>query len=61
MASDSARIQHMLYAASRLRGEERDRFLSEECGGGDGAVRREVESLLAALDRAPDLLEASPV
>jgi serine/threonine protein kinase len=60
MPTDTARVQDLLDAAARLQAQDRERFLAEQCGG-DGDLRRELDSLLAALERAPDVLGAPPV
>jgi hypothetical protein len=60
MSADAAQVQDLLDTASRLRGDERDRFVSTACGK-DERLRRELESLLAALDRSGDFLEKPTV
>ena len=47
------KICDLYHSASELATAERTAFLDEACGG-DEALRREVESLLAARDRAGD-------
>ena len=59
MSSDRwQQVDRLLEAALEVEPERRAAFLDEACGG-DEALRREVESLLAAGDRAGDFL-ASP-
>jgi hypothetical protein len=52
-----SRIEEIYHAAARLPIEGRPAFLEEACGGND-ALRREVESLIEAHDRAGDFLES---
>src|SRR5262245_17766829 len=52
-------IDQLLEAAMELEPEERAGFLDEACAG-DSQLRRRVETLLAALDRAEDFMEAPP-
>jgi serine/threonine protein kinase len=51
------KICDIYYSASELAPAERPAFLDEACGG-DEALRREVESMLAARDRAGDYFAA---
>jgi hypothetical protein len=51
-------IERLYHAALELRPEDRGTYLEAACGG-DQALRREVESLLASDDRAADFLEAT--
>jgi serine/threonine protein kinase len=60
MAETTEKVQEVLAAAAKLTGDERRRYLDEVCVG-DDRVRREVESLLAALDHAPSDLETAAV
>ena len=50
------RIEEMYHAAARLPSGERLAFLEPACAG-DDALLREVQSLLAAHDRAADFME----
>jgi len=51
-------IERLYHAALELGPEDRGTYLEAACGG-DQALRREVESLLASDDRAADFLEAT--
>src|SRR5689334_12780644 len=51
-------IERLYHAALELGSEDRGTYLEAACGG-DQALRREVESLLASDDRAADFLEAT--
>jgi eukaryotic-like serine/threonine-protein kinase len=51
------KIEELYHAASDCSAGERSRFLEEACGG-DEALRREVEALLAQEGRAADFLES---
>src|SRR5689334_16247426 len=55
-AEDLPRIEELFHAAFDLAGAERDAFLARECAG-DAALRADVESLVAALESAPDFGE----
>ena len=57
-AAWSARVKELFLAASERRGEQRAGFLEEACGG-DRALRREVEGLLAHHDT--DSWDGDPV
>jgi serine/threonine-protein kinase len=48
--TDHDRMRRLFDAAVELEAEERFEYLDRQCGG-DGELRREVESLLAAHDR----------
>ena len=52
-------IDQLLDAALQRNAEERGLFLTDVCAG-DESLRREVESLLAAHNRAATFIEASP-
>ncbi|RMG54074.1 MAG: hypothetical protein D6723_05830 [Acidobacteria bacterium] len=52
-------VKELFEAALALEASERAAFLDEACGG-DEALRREVESLLASYKRTGSLLEAPP-
>ncbi|HTS62687.1 MAG TPA: hypothetical protein VMH28_11730, partial [Candidatus Acidoferrales bacterium] len=51
------RIEEIYHAAARLPGDQRAAFLEQACEGNE-TLRREVESLIEAHDRAGDFLEA---
>jgi hypothetical protein len=53
------RIKRIFESAMDLAPTHRDQFLSEACAG-DDALRREVESLLAAHEEAGDFIESPP-
>ncbi len=59
-SEDWPRVEELFHAASQLGAAERDAFLARECAG-DTALRREVESLLAALDRSGDFIETPAI
>ncbi len=54
------RIEHLYHATLEREPDRRAPFLAETCAG-DEALRWEVESLVAAHDRAGDLIEAPPI
>jgi serine/threonine protein kinase/tetratricopeptide (TPR) repeat protein/TolB-like protein len=53
------RLEELFHAARGLGAEERGAYLSRACGG-DERLRREVESLVAALERRPNFISESP-
>ena len=58
-AARFARVEEAFHRASERTGEARDQALAEICGG-DPALRREVEELLAAAERAAPALDRLP-
>ena len=52
-----ARVEEIYHAAARLPGDQRAAFLEQACEGNE-TLRRELESLIEAHDRAGDFLEA---
>jgi serine/threonine protein kinase len=60
MATDPSRVRGVFQAVVRLDGADRDDYLVEACAG-EPDLRRRVEALLDAHDRAGDFLERSPV
>src|SRR5688572_18284981 len=50
------RINDLFHRALEQPADQRDAFLADSCGG-DDALRREVESLLASHERAADFIE----
>ena len=50
------RVEALFHQAVELPAEKRDVFLDQACGG-DGALRREVTSLLASTDQNLDFVE----
>ena len=52
-----SRIEEIYHAAAELPGDRRAAFLEQACGGNE-RLRREVDSLLAAHERAGEFLEA---
>src|SRR6266566_4967718 len=50
------RVKDVFAAAIAVSADDRDRYLSEACGG-DSALRREVEALLASHDEATSFFE----
>ena len=61
MASEASwrRISAIFEEALTISPERRDDWIDEACGG-DGAIRQEVERLLAATDRSKGVLDALP-
>jgi Tol biopolymer transport system component len=59
MNSDWHKVDRLLEAALEREAAQRADFLSEACAG-DEALRREVESLLAAHEKAGSFIETSP-
>ncbi len=55
-AEDWPRVEELFHAASRLGVAERDAYLARECGE-DAALRREVESLVAASESNRSFME----
>src|SRR5215203_1914397 len=53
------RVEEIYHAVAELPPDERKIFLQESCGG-DAALRREVESLLAFENSSDSLLDESP-
>ena len=49
------KISEIFHSAAALESDERSRFLEQACKG-DQSLRREVESLIAAADAAPDFI-----
>ena len=56
-AEQRKKIEDLCYAALELEESKRTAFLREACGG-DDALRREVESLLAQEEKVGSFLEA---
>jgi serine/threonine-protein kinase len=54
--SDWQRVEEVFHEASKLGAGERGAYLTEACRG-DEPLRREVESLVEALDEVPDFIE----
>src|SRR5690348_3900327 len=54
------KVKDILQACLDTPAAQRERFLDEACAG-DGAVRAEVESLLASYEEAGDFLQDSPL